>query len=336
MTSLFGCQLSPQSKRYTETVYDAFDTVTTVVAYDESKESFERHMKAFEDRLLHYDRLFSIYDDIDDLVNLYEINEHASKAPVECDGDIISLLLFGKECYKITNGTVNICMGSVLKLWHEAREFSLENPEKAYIPDEKELKEAARHVDINNLVIDKKKNTVFFSDSKMSLDVGAIAKGFAAEKLSEFLKAGGWEDYAISIGGNVITSGYKNSDGNTKWNIEIENPNEKAKTALETLSVSNQTVVTSGDYQRYFTVNEKNYCHIIDPKTLMPATEFSGVSVVSNGNFALADALSTALFILPLDEGKALIESLDETEAVWVDKNFNKTCSSNFEKYIKK
>ena len=334
LVPLFGCT-GAQSRRYEKTFYDAFDTVTTLVAYDTDKESFDRHCNAFEERLRHYDMLFSIYDEYDDAVNLYEINKKAKLSPVECDGDIIALLEYGKDVYTLTGKTVNICMGSVLNLWHEAREVSIESPEKAYIPDMSALKEAAKHTDINDLVIDSKNSTVFFKDNEMSLDVGAIAKGFTAGKLAEFLK-NIWADYAISIGGNVITSGYKNSDGNTKWNIEIENPDKKAKTALETLSVSGQSVVTSGNYQRFFTVSNKDYCHIIDPKTLMPAENFSGVSVVTEGNFALADALSTALFILPADEGKKLIESIDGAEALWADKGYSKTYSAGFEKYIKK
>ncbi len=334
MLSLFGCT-DVKSRRYEKTVYDAFDTVTSVVAYDTDKESFETHFKAFEQELKRYDMLFSIYDEYDDAVNLYEINKRAKTAPIECDGDIIALLEYGKECYALTEKTVNICMGSVLSLWHEAREYSLKNPDKAYIPDMSALEEAAKHTDINDLIIDSEKKTVFFKDKEMSLDVGAIAKGFAAQRLASFL-SNIWSDYAISIGGNVITSGYKNSDGNTKWNIEIENPDPEAKTALETLLVSTQSVVTSGNYQRFFTVNGKDYCHIIDPKTLMPAENFSGVTVVTKSDFALADALSTALFILSLEEGKALIEKTEGAEALWADKNFSKTYSAGFENYIKK
>ncbi len=334
--SLFGCSANAGSERFSGTVYDAFDTVTTVTVYDSDKESFEKHLSAFEERLKHYDMLYSIYDDVDDLVNLREINEKAGSAPVEADGEIISLLSFGKECYKLTDGAVNICMGSVLSLWHEAREVSINTPEKAYTPEAAKLKDAALHTDINNLIIDEEKSTVFFKDGAMKLDVGAIAKGYAADRLAQYIKDNSiWESYAISIGGNVITSGYKNGDGSSKWNIEIENPDASSGKALEVLSVSGQAVVTSGDYQRFFTVNGKNYCHIIDPKTLMPAESFSGVSIVTDRGSALADALSTALFILPFDEGKRLVDSLERTEAVWVSKSFEKTYSQGFEDYIK-
>ena len=332
--SLFGCQGGFNSKkRFSETVYDAFDTVTTVTVYDTDSESFKKHFNEFKNELERYDRLYSIYDEYDDLVNLYEINNRASSAPIKADKDIIAMLLYGKESYKRTLGAVNIAMGAVLKLWHDSREYSLENPEKAYVPDKKALLEASKHTDINDLVIDEKNETVFFRDPELLLDAGAVAKGYAAQRISDFLKNGIWSDFAISIGGNVITSGYKNSDGSTKWNIQLESPDKKSSSP-EVVGVSGQSVVTSGDYQRFFTVNGKKYCHIIDPETLMPADSFSAVSVITN-NSSLGDALSTALFILPLSEGMKLIEGIDGAEAVWTAKGGNKTYSSGFKSYLK-
>ena len=332
--SLFGCKNGDKKERYSETVYDAFDTVTTVTVYDTDKKSFEAHLKQFTDRLNYYDKLFSIYDDFDGAVNLKKINETAAAAPVEADSDIIALLKYSKDFCDKTGNTVNICMGPVLKLWHEAREVATNAPEKAYVPDMKELKKAAEHTDINKLIIDEEKNTVFFEDKEMSLDVGATAKGFAAQLLSDYISKNAlWSDYAISIGGNVITAGFKNADGSTKWSVQLEKP-EEDKSQAETLSVSGEAVVTSGNYQRYFTVNGKKYCHIIDPETLMPAEDFCSVSVVTDNGSDLADVLSTALFILPLEEGQKLIQSIDDTEAVWTSADGKKTYSPGFKDYI--
>lgn len=332
--SLFGCANSKQNEKFSETHLGSFDTVTTVAAYDYNKKSFDENFELFKRELERYDKLFSIYNKYDGITNLAEINEKAKVQPVKADSEIIELLLLGKEYYKKTNGTVNICMGSVLKLWHEARETSTENPERAYIPDNEALAAAAKHTDINSLIIDKENSTVFFKDKEMSLDVGAVAKGFAAQKIADKIKSEGvWKDFVISIGGNVVTSGYK--DGNSKWNVEIENPNKKSKSYFEVLSITDKSVVTSGDYQRFFTVNGKNYCHIINPETLFPAEDFTSVTVISEDS-ALGDALSTALFILPIDEGKKLIESIDGAEAMWADKNYKKTYSSGFESYVRK
>ena len=334
--SLFSCKNTTELKneKYTEMVIDAFDTVTTVIAFDSSKDSFDSHFSQFKQDLEQYDKLFSIYKEYDGITNLYEINAKAKDSPVKADKEIIELLKFGVDCYSKTNGAVNICMGSVLKLWHDAREVSLDDPTKAYIPDEKALSEAAKHTDINNLVIDEEASTVFFKDGEMSLDVGAIAKGYTAQKIADKIKADGvWKDFVISLGGNVVASGYKSRYNATNWNIEIENPS--GEETFEVLSVTDKSVVTSGDYQRYFTVDGKTYCHIIDPKTNMPANNFKSVSIVCDDS-ALADALSTALFILSRDEGMKLIESLDGVEAMWADAKLNKTYSSGFGNYILK
>lgn len=334
--SLFSCKKADELKneKYTEMVLETFDTVTTVIAFDNSKDAFNAHFKQFKQDLEQYDKLFSIYKKHEGITNLCDINEKAGKAPVKADEEIIELLKFGVDCYTKTNGAVNICMGSVLKLWHKAREASLDDPAKAYVPDKKALDEAAKHTDIKNLVIDEAASTVYFKDSEMSLDVGAIAKGYTAQKIADKIDAGGiWNDYVISLGGNVIAKGYKSPYNKTKWNIEIENPD--GEKTFEVLSVSGSSVVTSGDYQRYFTVDGKKYCHIINPKTNMPANKFKSVSIVCEDS-ALADALSTALFILPLEEGQRLIESLDGVEAMWADEKLNKIYSSGFPNYILK
>jgi thiamine biosynthesis lipoprotein len=143
-----------------------------------------------------------------------------------------------------------------------------------------------------------------------------------------------WSSCVINVGGNVSTFGYKNDDGQTLWNIGVENPDTTSSDYLMNVNITDLSVVTSGDYQRYFTVDGKKYCHIIDTDTLMPSEYFSSVTVICSDS-ALGDALSTTLFNMPLDEGQALVDSLDNVEAVWVDKDYNQTYSTGFEQYIK-
>ena len=332
MLSLFGCV--PASKRFTATITDAFDTVTTVVAYDSSVDAFNAKFEKLEAELKRLDRLFDIYSEYEGITNLCTVNKTAAEAPVRVEKEIINLLIEGKKTYTESKGKINVCLGSVLELWHTAREAALENPENAYLPDMKELKEASRHTDIDALIINEKNETVSFKDEKLKLDVGAIAKGYSAELLKDYIKSNSlWKDFMLNLGGNVVTNGYKNSDGKTKWAIQIENPDLTSENALETLQLTNLSVVTSGDYQRYFEYEGKSYCHIIDPKTLMPAEYFTSVTVICE-NSALADRLSTELFVTPLSEGKALVEKLDKVEAVWVDKSYNETRSSGFEQYL--
>lgn len=327
-----GCSGNTSKKeRFTASFLDLFDTASTIIAYDDSQESFDKHYEQFYNELEKYDHLFDIYNRYEDLNNLYVVNREASKKPVKVDPIIVELLEYGKDIYKQSEGRVNICFGSVLALWHTERELSKEQTGK--LPNADKLKQANKHTNINDLIIDKENSTVYFNDAEMKLDVGAIAKGFAVQKITDWARENLWSSCAISIGGNVSTFGFKNDDGKTLWKIGIENPDLTAEDYLLLVNITDLCVVTSGDYQRYYTVDGKKYCHIINPETLMPSEYVASVSVICNDS-ALGDALSTMLFNMSIDEGKAFVDNMDGVEAVWVDKNFNKTFSNGFEKYI--
>jgi thiamine biosynthesis lipoprotein len=329
--SLVSCSLQSQ-QTYKKDFLDLFDTASSISACDKSQSDFNSNFQLVYNELKTYSQLFDIYNSYGDLVNLKYVNENASVAPVKVDEKIIQLLQYGVDAYEISNQTVNIAMGSVLSLWHQAREYGIENPDTAKLPDSDSLNEAIRHTDISKLVIDEKNSTVYFTDDKLQLDVGAISKGFVCEKITEFIQSNNiWSSAVISLGGNVKTIGTKNNDSKTAFNIAVENPNGDGYFC--TLAVDNgKSVVTSGDYQRYYTVDGKNYCHIINPKTLYPAEYFSSVTVICDSS-DLADVLSTALFIMPYDDGLKLVESLENVEAVWIDKNNNAKYSSGFEEY---
>jgi thiamine biosynthesis lipoprotein len=158
--------------------------------------------------------------------------------------------------------------------------------------------------------------TVYLSDAEMSLDVGAIAKGYAAEMVANRLESEGISGYILNLGGNVRTIGSR-PDG-APFSIGVENPDRASEEPYgSVITVSNRSLVTSGSYQRYYTVAGKNYHHIIDPTTLMPAVGYRSVSVLCPSS-ADADVLSTALFMLPLEEGKHLLSSVPEAEAMWI------------------
>ncbi len=326
-----SCSASKKTERFTASFLDLFDTASTIIAYDDSQDSFDRHYQLFYDKLEEYDHLFDIYHNYDGVNNLYYVNKHAADEPVKVDSVIIELLEYGKEIYSLSGGKTNICFGPVLALWHNERENAKEHTPK--LPDSNELKEASQHTNIDDLIIDKENSTVFFADEDMRLDVGAIAKGFAVQKMSDWAKENLWQNAALSIGGNVSTFGYKDNDGKTMWTIGVENPDVSAGDYLLKVKITDLCVVTSGDYQRYYMVDGKKYCHIINPDTLMPSEYVASVSVLCSDS-ALGDALSTTLFNMSIDDGLKLVESMDGVEAVWVDKGYNKTFSSGFEKYI--
>ena len=322
-----------KKEKYTASFLDLFDTASTIIAYDDSQESFDEHYEQFYNKLEEYDHLFDIYHSYEGINNMYYVNMHAAEAPVKVDESIIELLEYGKEVYELSGGKTNICFGPVLALWHNEREIADENSENAKLPDMTELENASKHTNIDDLIIDKQGSTVFFNDPEMTLDVGAIAKGFAVQKITDWAKQNLWSNAAISIGGNVSTYGFKNDDGKTLWTIGIENPDLSADDYLLKVKITDLSVVTSGDYQRYYTVDGKKYCHIINPDTLMPSEYVASVSVIC-ADSAFGDALSTTLFNMSVEDGLRLIESLDGVEAVWVDKEYNKTFSSGFNNYV--
>ena len=234
--------------------------------------------------------------------------------------------------YEITSGKVNVAMGSVLSIWHEHRDYGRDNPESATLPDMETLRMASAYMDIDKVIIDEEASTVYLEEAEMSLDVGGIGKGYAVQKTAEYAREIGLTDVLISVGGNAVALG-KKADG-ALWKIGVENPDsENDEAYVAVVNVTDACVVTSGDYQRYYEVDGVRYCHIIHPDTLMPANTFSSVTIVS-ADSGWADALSTAVFNMTLEEGMTLINSLSDTEAMWVTPESELYYSDGFEKLM--
>lgn len=309
-----GCSSRPpEKKQYTATFLTLFDTVTTIVGRAHSEQEFQATAQTLHDELLEYHRLFDIYNEYEGLVNLKTVNDMASTSPVKVDGRILRLLADCKEFYDFTDGMVNVAMGSVLSLWHDARTEALNDPRTARLPHKATLDDAAAHTDLDRVVLDMENSTVFISDPYLKLDVGAIAKGWATQQVAQSAPSG----LLISVGGNVCATGPKDENG-TPWVVGIQNV-DGSEDYLHTLYLSQGCVVTSGDYQRNYVVDGKLYHHIIDPHTLYPSTLWRSVSVICPDS-GTADALSTALFLLPQAQGQALLEQYD-AQAMWVDAN---------------
>ena len=316
----------PERKQYTASFLTLFDTVTTIVGRAESEEAFQEKAQRIHDELLYYHQLFDIYNSYEGMNNLKSVNDQAGIAPVVVDRAVIDLLADSKEYYSLTNGRVNIAMGSVLSLWHDARSDGEDDPLNAYLPEEAKLLEASDHTSIDDIVIDFQASTVYLADPQMRLDVGAVAKGWSAQRVAESLESG----LLISVGGNVCATGPKDAEG-TPWVIGIDNPDGEGY--LHTVYVSQGSVVTSGDYQRWYIVGDTLYHHIIDPDTLYPARYWKSVTIVCEDS-GLADALSTALFLLPYEEGLAVLHQCD-AEALWMDQDGKLFYSTGFRDLIK-
>ena len=314
-TALAPCAAA-ESKRYETSFLDVFDTFSQVVVYADTQEAAQEILQAVHDELKYYHRLFDIYQSYEGVNNLYTVNRNAGIAPVAVEEPLYDLIAFGKEMYARTGGKTNIALGSVLSIWHEYRELGLADPEHAAVPSAEELYRAGEHTDIEQVVLDPEAGTVYLADPEMSLDVGAVAKGYAVELTARKMEAQGVASLLMSIGGNLRSIGRK-GDGTT-WRAGVQNPDLTAAAQnLALLDLTDASLVTSGSYQRYYTVDGKQYHHIIDPETLYPAEYNWAVSVLT-ADSGLADALSTALFAMPVEDGKKLTDGWEGVEALWV------------------
>ena len=339
---LAGCGRTYVNATYTQTrakgYFDWFDTVTYIQSYaGDSEKVFDENCSAMARTIERYHRLFDIYHEYEGMNNLCTVNLMAGKTAVTVDPEIIELLDYCVYLYELTDGELNVMMGSVLSLWHNAREAAAEGPEGLvgqYIPSQEELLAAAGHTGIDLLQINRADSTVYISDAAASLDVGAVAKGFTAEKCAQVLKDRGVSGYVVNIGGNLRLVGAK-ADGSA-WTTGIRDPFDENALAVK-VRIGDTSCVTSGVYERFFSFNGKRYHHIIDRDTLCPATGYSSVSVVTQDG-SLADALSTALFCMDRDRALSLIGLLDQSgipvEVLFITEDGEKICTEGFSKLV--
>jgi len=300
---LFPYEREPE--KYTVSYYGLFDTQTTVTAYMRDREDFGRLSGVIYGRLKELHESYDIYNDYEGRNNLKTVNDMAGIAPVTVNADIINLVSFAKEYCGITGGAVNAAIGPVTALW---REFLGGGGPP---PDAASLEMASGLTDIDKVIVTG--NTIFLSETGMSLDVGAVAKGYAVKLASDAAKASGYGDFLIDAGGDVHASGMPY--GRDGWIIGIQDP-DAANGIAKAFSLTNKSAVTSGDYQRFREYGGVRYGHIIDPETNTPAGRYRSVTVI-HPDCGAADALSTALFILPIDEGTALARERGAS-AVWI------------------
>lgn len=326
---------SVKKTQYKATSFAFFDTITYIYGYEAGEQEFANMNREIQALLGEYHKLFDIYNEYDGMVNLCTLNKavDGQHQKLKVDRKIIDMLIYAKEMYALTDGKMNVAMGSVLSIWHDYRTAGIDEPWNAELPPMDALTEAAKHTDINNIIIDEENSTVWLADPQMKLDVGAFAKGYAVEMVARMIEEKGKTSYTLNVGGNIRTIGVKGNGD--KWKTGIENPNDTSEN-IEIVELEDQAIVTSGSYQRYYYVDGKNYHHIIDPDTLMPAEKgFLSVSVICKDS-GMGDGLSTALFCMSLEEGQALVNSIDGVEAMWVSYDETKYYSNGFDQFIVK
>ena len=308
-----------EPKRYTNHFFGTFDTIVSLIGYATDQKTFDSAFLEVQERFTYLHRLFDKYNAYAGINNLYTINQKAAQEPVKVAPELMEVLVYCRDMQKKYPGTNNIALGSVLNIWHDYREDAQNDPSTASVPELAKLMEAAAHTDMDKVILDEANSTVFFEDPLLSLDVGAVAKGYASESAAQLLLASPMTSFILNAGGNV-RAGDKPLDGRIAWGVGIQDPFSSAYSdapPVETLYLRGMSVVTSGINERYYEVDGIRYHRLIDPGTLFPARHMASVTIVTESS-TLADFLSTTLFMMPYEEGRALIDSLPEVEAMWV------------------
>ena len=326
---MVGCEDKYEYFKYN--VVGPFDTITTYISYAKSQNEFDEQCEMLDERLEYYDKLFDKYTSYDDVNNVKTINDNAGKKPVVVDEALIDLLEVSITRYHEVSSKVNIAFGNVIDIWHGYRENAEANDGIGKVPSQQELAKANEHVDIESIKIDKAKKTVYIDDAKVSIDLGATAKGYAIELVKDELIEMGVESFLLSGGGNVASHGERlfEKDGDmllddcaTKYCVGIESPQDgnyaNTGSELALLVMQGESIVTSGDYQRFYKDNNGvRYHHLIDPDTLYPAVHFRSVSIITEDS-GYADYLSSSVFLMPFEDGLEFVNSLEGVEAIWL------------------
>lgn len=298
--------------------------------YVRKKSAYDPLVAMIKSEFLRLNHIFDKYNDVSGVNNLKTVNDNAGIAPVVVDQELIDLLLISKEWTTTSEGTFDITLGAVLVIWHDYREAGQAlnaDGELAPIPTVEELQTASQFVGWDYVQIDDAANTVYLTDSHVSLDLGGISKGYATDLVAAKLEAAGLESGLLSFGGSSsVLIGSK--PNNLNWNVAIRAP-IRGNPYVELDYVyfhDGFALSSSGDDQNYYQGSDsKYYHHIIDPQTLFPVDHgCHSVTVFSTENATVAEALSKTLYILPLDQAYAYLNqyNLDHPEqtlyAIWI------------------
>lgn len=297
-----GC--SRTAEPITETGF-YLDTVVQITLYDtDGRNSCIKNIQECFTLIDNYERLFSATIKGSDIWNI----NHSGSSPVTVSDDTVSLLQTALYYSELSDGQVDLTILPLSELWNFGSE------ENSHKPNDDAINEAVFHIDYHTVHIDG--NTVTLSDPEASVDLGFIAKGYIADRLKEYLISQGVESACISLGGNLITIGNK-PDGQP-YRIGIQKPFAADGEIIAAIDVTDSSIVSSGIYERYFYEDDVLYHHLLDTATGYPVNNnIAGVTILTPSSVD-ADALSTTCFFLGIDKGMTLIESLDDTEVLFI------------------
>jgi thiamine biosynthesis lipoprotein len=278
--------------------------VITATAIDESTA-----WKAIQTAIDEISRIEKLISSWDPNSQTSAINRAAGQQPVKVSSELYDLIARSKKISELTSGAFDISFASMNHLYTFDRK---ERP----LPDDKLIERAQSRVDWNKIILNPELQSVYLEDEGMKIGFGAIGKGYAANMAQKAMqKIEGVKGGIINASGDLSVWGMINQD-QTAWTIKIADPKDINK-AMATLDVENTSVVTSGDYEQYFTSGGKRFSHIIDPQSGIPTTGIKSVTIVCD-DAEIGDALATATFVLGVENGLYLINKLKGVEVIIV------------------
>lgn len=286
----------------------AMDTIMNMTIENENGDEL---LKEATQKIHNLESLFSVTQQDSDI---YKLNHSAGENSVNIALETADVLQNAKEISQITNGAYNTTISPIVKLWGFTED-------EHHVPTKNELQKLLPNVNMDYLELesnDSNEWTAFLQKSDMAVDLGGIAKGYTSDYLTKWLKDQGVESGYLSLGGNVSAIGLRNNG--EKWRIGIQDPLDSNE-LVGVLKIEDQSVITSGGYQRFFETDGKKYHHILDPSNGFPAESgLLSVTIISK-NGTKADGLSTALFVMGLEQATALWRNSNDFEAVFVTKD---------------
>lgn len=272
-------------------------------------------------------RIFLLLDKIESLFTINRtqsdviaINQAAGVAPIQVNRWVFEVIDYAKQASVLPESRFNLAIGPLVKLWRIG--FA-----DHCIPDPEHIKQALVLTDPCQVKLESDKSTVFLMRKGMALDLGAIAKGYAADLVAALLQQFGVENAVINLGGQIRAIGTLSQNANRKWQIGIQKPFSKPGTLLGKLNVANRSVVTSGIYERFFMSENQHYHHILDPSTGYPLNnDLESVTVMCDSS-TTGEIYSTYLFGLGLQKGLAYLNKCAHIEALFVTRDKRIICS---------
>lgn len=305
---LNGCVIEkqvPPAKEEKTPFQEFFLNSVLEVDIREDRNDHEEILKEIQSRIQNIEQKMSLKLEDSEVV---KINDNAGIHPVNVSDDTFYVIEKSLKYSELSSGAFDVSVGNLVQLWG----IGTENEK---IPSENEIKTALSTVNYKNVVMDSEQKTIFLQQKGMSIDLGAIAKGYAADAINEILKKYQVNSAIINLAGNIYIHGDKNGE---PFKVGIQNPYEHRGDFLGIYEAANQSIVTSGIYERYFEKEGKRYHHILSTNTGYPVeNELVAVSIISTNSID-GDALSTSVFALGLEQGMPLVESLDDVEAIFI------------------